>query len=101
MIVWTRPPAPHTRPRNSDGFLARLIFREAILPAGRPPTPTERKRRTGNPGHRPLPEPVVELAAVAAIPAPPATLGDVGAAVWDRLWTAGQAWLSPTTDLDI
>ncbi|MEU5424020.1 phage terminase small subunit P27 family [Streptomyces olivoreticuli] len=71
------------------------------MPAGRPPTPTERKRRTGNPGKRNLPEPVVHLAAVAAVPPPPDTLGEVGARVWDRLWTAGQAWLSPTTDLDI
>lgn len=71
------------------------------MPAGRPPTPTERKRRTGNPGKRPLPEPVVQLAAVAHIPPPPATLGDTGRSVWDRLWTAGQAWLSPTTDLDL
>lgn len=74
------------------------------MPAGRPPTPTERKRRTGNPGHRPLPEPVVHLAAVSAvsaIPPPPETLADTGRAVWDRLWTAGQAWLSPATDVDI
>lgn len=71
------------------------------MPAGRPPTPTERKRLTGNPGKRALPEPVVQLAAVAHVPPPPATLGDTGRAVWDRLWTAGQAWLSPTTDLDL
>ncbi|MFI6117467.1 phage terminase small subunit P27 family [Kitasatospora sp. NPDC051164] len=71
------------------------------MPAGRPPTPTERKRRTGNPGKRPLPEPVVQLAAVAHIPPPPATLAERGQAVWERLWTAGQAWLSPTTDLDL
>ena len=71
------------------------------MPGGRPPTPTERKRRTGNPGKRALPEPVVQLAAVASIPAPPATLGDKGVQVWDRLWTAGQAWLSPATDLDL
>ena len=71
------------------------------MPAGRPPTPTERKRRTGNPGKRPLPEPVVQLAAVAHIPPPPATLAEAGRTVWERLWTAGQAWLSPTTDLDL
>lgn len=71
------------------------------MPAGRPPTPTERKRRTGNPGKRNLPEPVVHLAAVASIPAAPATLGEAGVKAWERLWTAGQAWLSPTTDLDV
>ncbi|WP_371646482.1 phage terminase small subunit P27 family [Streptomyces mirabilis] len=71
------------------------------MPAGRPPTPTERKRRTGNPGKRNLPEPVVHLAAVADIPAPPDTLGETGERAWGRLWTAGQAWLSPATDLDL
>jgi P27 family predicted phage terminase small subunit len=44
---------------------------------------------------------VVQLAAVAHLPPPPATLSNVGVAVWERLWTAGQAWLSPATDLDI
>lgn len=71
------------------------------MPAGRPPTPTERKRRTGNPGKRALPEPVVHLAAVASIPAVPDSLSEAGRRAWERLWTAGQAWLSPTTDLDV
>lgn len=71
------------------------------MTAGRPPTPTERKRRAGNPGKRALPEPVVQLAAVASIPPAPPALGETGRAVWDRVWTAGQAWLSPTTDLDV
>ena len=71
------------------------------MPAGRPPTPTERKRRTGNPGKRALPVPVVQLAAVASIPPAPDSLGEAGARVWDRVWTAGQAWLSPATDLDV
>ncbi|MBG6140235.1 phage terminase small subunit P27 family [Longispora fulva] len=43
----------------------------------------------------------MHLAAVAAVPDPPATLGEIGAAVWERLWTAGQGWLSLTTDLDV
>lgn len=71
------------------------------MPAGRPRTPAERKRALGNPGKRPLPEPVVHLAAVATVPPAPAALGEAGRAAWDRLWTAGQAWLSLTTDLDI
>lgn len=68
--------------------------------------PLEVKRRTGrtpttDSGGRKLPAPVVHLAAVASIPTAPATLGDVGAAVWDRLWTAGQKWLSPQLHLDV
>lgn len=39
------------------------------------------------------------LAAAASVPRPPESLGDTGRAVWERLWTAGQAWLSTSTDL--
>jgi P27 family predicted phage terminase small subunit len=71
------------------------------MPVGRPPKPTEQKRAIGNPGRRPLPEPVVELAAAAHIPKPPRQLCEPGREAWDRLWTAAQAWLSPKTDLNI
>jgi len=43
----------------------------------------------------------VTLAASADVPRPPRTLGDTGRSVWDRLWTAGQAWLSAATDTDV
>ncbi len=43
----------------------------------------------------------MHLAAVADIPAAPETLGEAGERAWARLWTAGQAWLSPTTDVDL
>lgn len=68
---------------------------------GPPPIPTERVRARGNPGHKKLPTPVVELAAVSQTPRPPAQLMDAGREAWDRLWTAAQAWLSPKTDLGI
>lgn len=48
-----------------------------------------------------MPQPTVQLAAVARIPAAPDSLDSRGRNAWDRLWTAGQAWLSPQTDLDI
>jgi P27 family predicted phage terminase small subunit len=68
--------------------------------------PVEQRRLTGrsptrDAGGVKLPEPVVVLAACASVPKPPASLGDVGCAVWDRLWTAAQVWLSPQTDLDV
>ena len=68
--------------------------------------PVEQKRLTGrsagrDAGGRALPEPVVVLASSADIPVAPASLGDAGCSAWDRLWTAGQAWLSATTDLDV
>lgn len=43
----------------------------------------------------------MHLAAVASIPPAPDTLAGAGTAAWERLWTAGQAWLSPATDLDV
>jgi P27 family predicted phage terminase small subunit len=76
------------------------------MPAGRPCKPVEQKRLIGRTpttdasGHK-LPEPVVVLAASNTPPKPPASLGDSGCEAWDRLWTAGQAWLSNETDYDI
>lgn len=71
---------------------------------GPPPIPTERKRRTGNPSRRPLPDlaDVVALEAVPAgtIPEPPRPLDVEGRKVWDRVWGAGRHWLSPATDLE-
>lgn len=73
------------------------------MPAGKP---VEQKRLTGrsagkDAGGRQLPDPVVTLAACASIPKPPNSLGDAGCAAWNRLWTAGQAWLSTATDADV
>jgi P27 family predicted phage terminase small subunit len=70
---------------------------------GPPPQPVERKRARGNPGQRKLPEPVVQLVATSSPPPAPDTLLDPGPGreAWDRLWTAGQVWLSPSTDLNI
>jgi P27 family predicted phage terminase small subunit len=61
----------------------------------------EQKRALGNPGKRPLPDAVVELASAAHIPRAPDTLCESGREAWDRLWVAAQAWLSPKTDLGI
>lgn len=69
-------------------------------PNGRPPKPTEVKRALGNPGHRALPAPQKPgqgLSPVTSIPARP-TLGLDGSALWDRLWSAGEKWLSPNGD---
>ena len=69
---------------------------------GPPPKPTEVKRRTGNPGHRPLPTPMAVLpAARLGVPRAPSTLKKDGKAAWRRLWGVGHAWLSPATDWDI
>ncbi|WP_152521038.1 phage terminase small subunit P27 family [Nocardiopsis ganjiahuensis] len=70
---------------------------------GPPRQPTELKRKRGNPGKESLPakSDTASLAPADGIPPAPATLRPAGRAVWERLWTAGQAWLSPQTDLDV
>jgi len=69
---------------------------------GRPPKPIEVKRRTGNPGKRPLPEPsnVVALKPASGVPAYPADLGVDGKQLWDRAWAAAITWLAPATDCE-
>ena len=70
---------------------------------GRPPTPVEIKRKTGNPGKRKLPDPMeVELLPQASeIPEPPRPLLKPGRRLWDEVWGAGIQWISPTTDMEI
>lgn len=71
-------------------------------PTGRPPKPTERKRKTGNPGKRKLPD----LAAVTSLPPqmgtpePPRPLGAAGEAMWERVWARGRAWMAES-DADL
>lgn len=68
------------------------------MPAGRPPKPIEVKRRTGNPGRRPLPDPSSTIALVPVDGAPaPITLGHNGRELWRRAQETAQ-WLS---DLDL
>jgi P27 family predicted phage terminase small subunit len=64
------------------------------MAAGRPPTPTERKRKLGNPGKRPLPA----VSNVVALPpvtedTTPSQLGPAGRAVWE-LVTDQCKWLA-------
>ena len=72
------------------------------MPPGRPPKPTEVKRRNGNPGCRPLPDvsTVSVLPMATQPPEPPAELGVEGRRLWDRCWDAAITWLSPISDVD-
>jgi len=63
------------------------------MPAGRPPTPTERKRLTGNPGKRALPEGSNVVALPPVEDAAPQQLGPAGKAVWE-LVTDQCKWLA-------
>lgn len=70
---------------------------------GRPAKPIEQKRKLGNPGRRPLPpEGALDVLPPAEqIPEPPRPLLDPGTELWNRTWTSGVSWISPTTDLEL
>lgn len=65
------------------------------MAAGRPPKPTERKRLTGNPGGRALPDAANVIALPPVEDTTPEQLGPAGAAVWD-LVTDQCKWLAET-----
>ena len=65
------------------------------MPAGRPPVPTERKRKLGNPGKRALPDQATVIALPPVVDDTPVQLGPAGRAVWD-LVTAECKWLAET-----
>ena len=68
-----------------------------------PPKPTEQKRKTGNPGKRPLPalSNVIVLPMADEIPTPPRPLGQEGMKLWNRIWDSGRTWISPTSDIEL
>jgi len=70
---------------------------------GRPPKPVEQKRLLGNPGKRALPKEgeYQILPAADEAPEPSRPLGKPGRELWDRVWSNGVAWISPSTDAEI
>jgi hypothetical protein len=71
---------------------------------GRPPKPIEQKRLTGNPGKRALPKEgsLVLLPSLYEVPEPPRPLVTTAAKeLWERTWSMGQTWLSPSTDIEL
>lgn len=71
------------------------------MPGGRPPKPTELKRRLGNPGKRALPATLDPSTPATDIPPAPRGLKRHGKAAWATLWSVGEPWLNPTTDAAI
>lgn len=67
-----------------------------------PPKPNEIKRKTGNPGKRRLPSAmtVVQMPMAMKAPEPPRPLGPEGLRLWNRVWDAGRAWVSPSSDIE-
>jgi len=70
-------------------------------PTGRPPKPTEQKRRLGNPGKRKLPEAKLELNNQLETPQPHRPLGPAGEIFWKRIWVVGFGWISQHTDIEL
>jgi P27 family predicted phage terminase small subunit len=66
-----------------------------------PPKPIERKRKSGNPGKRSLPEPKSLILALEHVPEPPQGLSGPGLGVWHRCWDAGADWLASPGDVTI
>lgn len=68
-----------------------------------PPTPIERRRLLGNPGKRPMPSvaSVVALPVSDSVPEPLRPLGSEGTKLWERIWTSGARWISPSTDIEL
>ena len=71
------------------------------MTAGRPPKPNEIKRKTGNPGKRPLPNlKVVQVIPMAnQMPEPPESLQEAGIKLWEQVWNEAISWLSPVSDM--
>ena len=72
-------------------------------PNGRPAKPVEQHRLAGNPSKKQLPAipgPGEGLTAAKTVPTPP-SLGPNGLDLWNHVWDAGRAWLSPDSDYTI
>jgi hypothetical protein len=68
-----------------------------------PPVPQEVLKRRGTwrrDRHAPKPN-VLLLPPAEGPPEPPRPLGPAGRRLWDRVWAAGRAWVSPGSDLDL
>jgi len=70
-------------------------------PVGRPPKPVEQKRRSGNPGKRPLPATTIAIPTSPVVPVPHRPLGPAGQQFWERVWAVGFTWISPQMDIEL
>jgi hypothetical protein len=66
-----------------------------------PPKPVEVKRKLGNPGKQVLPKNTMALSIILEIPEPSRQLFEAGREMWDRVWSMGQNWISPQTDIEL
>ena len=66
-----------------------------------PPVPTERQRRLGNPGKRPLPNIADVLPLEGGPISPLRPLRQDGQRLWDDVFSQGQLWVSRRTDTQL
>ena len=66
-----------------------------------PAKPLEVKRALGNPGRRPLPDVQATVSLVAGRIEPHQPLDWAGMLLWNRVFNAGQTWISPQTDVEL
>ncbi len=64
-----------------------------------PPKPLEQKRLLGNPGKRAMPSDGSTITLFAGVREPLAPLGLAGQALWDSVFSEGELWVSPRTDV--
>ena len=66
-----------------------------------PAKPLEVKRALGNPGRRPLPDVQATVSLPAGRVEPHQPLDWAGMLLWNRVFNAGQTWISPQTDVEL
>ena len=66
-----------------------------------PAKPLEQKRALGNPGKRPLPDVNSTIALTAGRVEPHQPLDWAGLLLWNRVYGAGQTWISPQSDVEL
>jgi hypothetical protein len=66
-----------------------------------PPKPVEVKRKIGNPGGKKLATRSISLEPIRETPEPSRQLFEAGQELWNRVWSMGQVWISPQTDIEL
>ena len=65
------------------------------------PVPLERKRRLGNPGHRPLPSQLETISLPGGKVPPLRPLGPAGLTLWNDVFSVAETWISSKSDTQL
>lgn len=65
-----------------------------------PGKPAEVKKMIGSRAYKPTGAAGV-LEPIREVPTPSRPLGETGETFWNRIWTTGNMWISPNTDIDL